>query len=303
MYVRGGLVLRNRIIELSEKPTRLRIRNRLLEIHPADGDGTTVPLFDIAVLIAAHPQVTYTQAVLGELASAGGVFVTCDRRRHPIAMMLPLDGFHHQAQRFRAQASAPRPLMKRCWQQIVQAKIRGQASVLQKVHGTDAGLRLLSRKVQSGDPANVEATAARKYWRCLFGPEFRRRHDEDDINHWLNYGYSVLRAIVARSICSSGLHPGLGLHHQHRASGYPLADDLMEPFRPLVDLIVHDVGQQSEFENWDAREIRQSIVGALSKRYEHDGESRSIFDWSSKLSASLASCFERSSSRFDVPEF
>lgn len=298
----GGTV-QNRIIELSENPTQLRIRNSLLEIHRDSELQASIPIKEVAVLIAAHPRVTFTQSVLGELSSAGGVFVTCNKSRLPIGMMLPLDGFHQQVRRFRCQAAAKQALQNRCWQKVVRAKISGQANTLCFIHGSDAGLKKLVPLVKSGDRSNVEARAARRYWSVLFGRQFRRDRDACDENMWLNYGYSVMRAIVARAICGSGLHPGLGLHHHHRGSGFPLADDLMEPFRPVVDRVVYEACNPATTDQVADTKLRQSIVGALTSRYLVTDESRTLFDWASRLSASLANRYECPDSEFEVPTF
>jgi CRISPR-associated protein Cas1 len=226
----------NRILDLSEAPARLRVRNRLLVVQRDDTSEVSMPLVDLAVVLVSHPQVTYTQAVLAGLAEAGGSFIACNRRMLPVGMFLPLVAHHAQVQRFAAQARAALPLRKRLWKQIVQAKIRAQAETLAKLHGTEHGLRALAAKVCSGDPQNVEARAARRYWPLLFADmDFRRHRENEDQNQLLNYGYAVLRAIVARAICAAGLHPCLGIHHHNRYDAYCLADDLMEPFRPTVD--------------------------------------------------------------------
>jgi CRISPR-associated protein Cas1 len=296
--------VQNRIIELSEKPSRLRVRNRLLEISSKDQRQASIPIADVAVLISAHPQVSLTQAVLGELAGSGGVYIACDQRRQPVGMMLPLNGFHQQVRRFQAQANATAPTRKRCWQQLIRAKINGQAKILKHVHGRDSGLSKLVPLVKSGDPTNVEARAARRYWQALFGTDFRRDRDQIGINQWLNYGYTVVRAIVARSICASGLHPGLGLHHHHRESGFPLADDLMEPFRCIVDNIIYQVHCKEEASDWeDDTEIRRWIISRIMSRYEFSNQSRTLFDWSSRMTASLANRFDSSDADFEVPSF
>ena len=167
-------------------------------------------------------------------------------------MLLPLVGHHLQARRFVAQAAASVPTKKRLWRQIVRAKIELQAHTLETLHGDSAGVRPLMRLVRSGDPENVEARAARAYWPLLFADDdFRRDHERGDQNRLLNYGYTVLRAIVARAICAAGLHPALGLHHHNQYSAFCLADDLMEPFRPTKPLphghgsVEHDSKQQS----------------------------------------------------------
>jgi CRISP-associated protein Cas1 len=277
----------HRILDLSESPARLRVAHRQLVVHRDDGD-TSVPLNEVAVLIVAHAQITYTHAVLTGVVECGGVFVTCNEKSLPIGMLLPLAGHGTQVERFAAQATASAPTKKRMWQKVVRAKIAAQASALEALHGDDAGLRALLPLVRSGDPANVEARAARRYWPALFIEQaFRRDRDATGSNAMLNYGYAVLRAITARAICASGLHPSLGIHHHNRYGTYPLADDLMEPLRPIVDTVVakqlHDSRNSGELTTVDKRALLESLL----VRYECGGEQRTLFDITQRLAASL----------------
>lgn len=248
-----------------------------------------VPLSDIAVVVASHPQVRYSQAVLAGLAEHGGSFVVCDRRCLPVAMMLPLEAHYVQAERFARQAALALPTKKRLWRQIVQAKIAAQAEALEALHEDDYGLRALVARVRSGDPANVEARASQRYWPRLFGDStFRRNRDAEDQNRDLNYGYAVLRAAVARAVTACGLHPSLGLHHTNRYNAFALADDLMEPYRPLVDR-----GVAASIREWGAskrfdKAAKAEVLDAILTRFEHDGESRTLFDWLTRAAQSLA---------------
>ena len=212
-------------------------------LRARDTQTQTIPFADIAVLVTSHPQICFTQAVLAGLAAAGGMLIVSNEKHLPAAMLLPLSTHSTQTERFARQAAVSLPTRKRAWQQIVQAKLRAQARLLEETTGGDAGLRLMAGKVRSGDPDNLEAQAARIYWQALFGKgalgePFRRDPEGEGINVHLNYGYAVLRAIVARALCAAGLHPSLGVHHHNRYDTFCLADDLMEPFRPLVDRVV-----------------------------------------------------------------
>lgn len=282
----------NRILDLSETPTRLRVRHKNLVVEPKDQPAVSMPLSAVAVLVVSHPQVSFTQAVLSGLVEAGGVFVTCDGRRLPIGMLAPLEGHHTQVERFSAQASANQPLKKRLWQQVVRSKIRAQARMLSELHGEDFGLAALAPLVRSGDTANVEARAARRYWQLLFADaEFRRDRDAMNQNRLLNYGYAVLRAIVARAICGAGLHPSLGLHHHNRYSMYCLADDLMEPLRPIVDGVVADIVRHHGADVALSRDTKAVLIDALLDRHEVCGEQRTLFDFSARMASSLAACY------------
>ena len=183
----------DRIVDISEQAARLSVRNSLLLIE-REGEEVTIPLSDMGVLVVAHPQVSFTHAVLTGLAQNGASLVVCDSRHMPAAMLLPLEAHFVQGERFQQQAGAPLPVRKRLWQQLVRAKIRAQARCLEESRGSDDGLADLARRVRSGDPSNCEAQASRRYWPALFGdPQFRRDPAAEDQNRFLNYGYAVLR--------------------------------------------------------------------------------------------------------------
>lgn len=324
-----------RVLDISDRPARLSVRNSLLVVQfcearpsPAERDSGeqkvkqtetrtkyrcetlfdpnefTIPLSDVAVLIVSHPQVTYTQSVLSGLATAGASFVACDAKHQPVSMLLPLVTHSLQTERFSAQAAASLPLRKRLWQQIVQAKIQAQARLLQERKGTDAGLERMADSVRSGDPSNVEAQAARIYWRELFSEfEFRRDVEGEGLNGYLNYGYAVLRATVARSLCGTGLHPGLPLHHHNRYDPFCLADDLMEPYRPVVDRAVVSLGESRATNLGLDKEAKQTLIEALLGRFTADGESRTLFDWMNRAASSLAEVLLGKSSKLFLPRF
>jgi CRISPR-associated protein Cas1 len=294
--------MNHRLLDLSSVPARLRIANEQLLIEPDGAPAASVPLCDIAVLIVAHPQVRYTQAVLAGLAATGGVMVACDRANLPVGMLVPLAAHFAQAERFAAQAAAALPLKKRLWRQLVQAKIRGQAETLRDLRGDDHGLAALVPLVRSGDPTNVEARASRRYWPLLIGdPEFRRGRDQPGANQALNYGYAVLRAIVARAICAAGLHPSLGLHHHNRYNAYCLADDLMEPFRPLVDrTVVEAIAQHGTSQLSPG--VKRDVLLTLTGRLLVDGEQRTLFEALGRTASSLADVFLGKARRLVLPD-
>jgi CRISP-associated protein Cas1 len=292
----------NRIIDFSEAPARLRVRYAQLIVQRADHPEVSLPLSDLAVVIVAHPQVTFTQAVLSGLAAAGGVFVTCDGQNMPVGMLLPLAAHHTQAERFAAQARAGLPMRKRLWRQIVRAKIEAQAALLVELAGDDHGVGVLAGHVRSGDPSNVEARAARRYWPRVFAdPAFRRDRQKDDQNILLNYGYAVLRAIIARAVCAAGLHPSLGIHHHNRYNAFCLADDLMEPFRPTVDrAVVKYVRTHDEFDTLEAT-AKEAIISGLTGRYVVDGQQRTLFDTAARTASSLAEVFMGNDEEMELP--
>lgn len=293
----------DRVLDISEEPARLSIRYGQLVIDLDARPQTTVPLIDLAVLVVSHPQVSYTNAVLLELTAAGGAFVACDNRHQPAGMLLPLAGHFLQAQRFATQAAAPLPTRKRLWRQIVRAKIRAQGRLLKELRGIDRGIPMLEKRVKSGDPENVEAQASRRYWTALFNDEnFRREREAEDQNRFLNYGYAVLRAIVARAICAAGLHPSLGLHHHNQYDIFCLADDLMEPFRPIVDgavaRLVDERGKDAAMNHDTKRAILESLTG----RFRFEDEFRTLFDIISRTASSLAAVFMGERNDLLLPE-
>jgi CRISPR-associated protein Cas1 len=283
----------DRIIDVAETPARLRVRGGLLVIAAADGPERTFPVSEVGVLVLAHPALTCTGAVLSELASAGGLVVVCDGRRLPAAMLLPVEEHSTQAERFARQASAPAPTRKRLWRALVRAKIRAQAALLKRLRGDDRELPDLADRVRSGDPDNLEAQAARRYWPALFADaKFRRRPRGDGLNRPLDYGYGVLRAATARAVCAAGLHPSFGLHHHNRYDAFALADDLMEPFRPRVDAVVAALAAERGTEVELDREVKSRLIEALLARVELDGEERTFFDALSRVAASVVSVLE-----------
>ena len=273
----------DRIIEIAS-PARLRVRDAQLVIEtPEQGQLAlpfTTPMREIAVLLLAHPQVTLSQAVLSGIAACGGSVVTIDGAFLPASMLLPLQAHYVQTERFAMQAQLGLPARKRLWQEIVMAKIRAQGELLAELRGGDGGLGAMAARVRSGDPDNLEAQAARRYWTALFPgkPRFRRGSGEPDQNRHLDYGYTVLRAAAARALCAAGLHPSLGLHHSNRYDPFSLAADFMEPFRPLVDRRVSQwIACEDPSGPLDKR-AKAWVLGAVTDRYSFERQDRTLFD-------------------------
>lgn len=194
-----------------------------------------VPLDDVAAVIVHAHGVTWTTNLVVKLAERGAIMLLCGANQAPVALCLPIAGHHAQNGRMRAQWEAGRPLAKQLWRLVVIAKIQWQAAALDAAGARGEPLRFLARRVRSGDPDNLEAQAARRYWSELMGAGFRRDRGADGANALLNYGYTVMRAACARAVVAAGLHPSVGIHHANRGNPLALADDLIEPFRPLVD--------------------------------------------------------------------
>jgi len=283
--------MNDRIVDISNHPAYLQVRMGHLEFGATGIAKQRVPIRDLGAVILANPRATITQSALAQLAGAGVCVITTDAKRTPIGMMLPLAGHSTQTERFARQAELTKPTKKRLWQQVVKSKIRAQSRLLLALNGTDAGLTELAKRVRSGDTGNLEAQAARRYWSALF-PDggFIRSRDGGGANPALNYGYAVLGAMTARAIVGAGLHPSLGLAHHNRYDAFCLARDLMEPYRPVVDRVARCV-VASKMECGDQRldsDQKRDLLEALSARYTHAGESRTLFDWIAKTSTSFA---------------
>ena len=227
--------MNGRVVEVASEDCHLARFRGLMTVSKDGAENGRVPLDDIGVLLCNARGLTYSNDLLVELARRCVTVVLCGSNYLPVAWLWPLEGHHLQALRMRCQLEASLPLRKRLWQSVVKAKIVQQTNVLEMLRLPIDGLPALARRVRSGDPDNLEAQAARRYWPLLFGRDFRRERFGDTPNPFLNYGYTVLRAAVARAVVSTGLHPSLGIHHHSRADAMCLVDDLMEPFRPLVD--------------------------------------------------------------------
>ncbi len=293
----------DRILDFSEQRVFVRTRLGQLIVSREGVEDVSVPLDEIAAVVLAHPTASFTAAALGQLSARGGVAIFCDENNEPAGMVLPLRNHSTQQERMLAQSEAGLPLKKRLWQQIVKAKICSQAKLLLDLTGDDAGLPVLAGRVRSGDPSNVEAQAAQRYWpRVVGNPSFRRKREGGGPNVLLNYGYAVLRAITARAICAAGLHPSLALHHSNRYDTFCLADDLMEPFRPLVDAVAVEIVTESGFETKLTPLVKRELIGSLVARYWFSGEQRTLFDCLSSLCASLAQVYLGQSTRLLIPE-
>lgn len=201
----------------------------------------TLPIEDLGVIILDNKQITITQGLMEALLENNCAVITCDSKRMPVGLILPLSGNTIQNERFRSQLDSSLPLRKQLWQQTIQAKIRNQAAVLRYVTGQEhKNMLKWSDNVRSGDADNMEARAAVYYWKTIFpdDPYFIRDREDEGANALLNYGYAILRAVVARALVGAGLLPTLGIHHHNRYNAYCLADDIMEPYRPYVDKLV-----------------------------------------------------------------
>ena len=279
-----------RVIEVASEGRHLARYHGLMTVsHDGVEDGR-VPLDDIGVLLCNARGLTYSNDLMTELARRGTAVVLCGPNYLPAAWLWPLEGHHVQALRMRHQLEARLPLRKRLWQAIVRNKIDQQANILEMLDLPTDGFQSLVRRVKSGDPDNVEAQAARRYWPLLFGRDFRRERYGPMPNPFLNYGYTVLRAAVARATVAAGLHPSLGIHHSNRANVMCLVDDLIEPFRPLVDYTVVRLVSDGHCDL--TTETKAALAGTLTMDMVTDRGTTPLETCLERAAQSLANSFE-----------
>ena len=258
-----------------------------------------VPLDQIlAVIVHAHG-VTYSNNLLVALAEQGSLLVFCAANHAPRAVLWPLEGHSTQGARMRAQWEARQPLIKQLWKRVVVSKIQMQAAALSAFGAPSEPVRRLAREVRSGDEGNIEAQAARRYWPLLMGPDFHRDTGGSHANGLLNYGYTVLRAATARAVIASGLHPTVGLFHANRGNAFALADDLMEPFRPLVDCAVRGLVEAGT-ENVTP-EAKRVLARLIALDLDMDGTRSPLTTALARLSLSLARSFETGKPSLELP--
>lgn len=266
--------------------------------------GNTVPIEDIGVVILDHRQITVTQVLLDKLLNNNVAVITCNETHHPVGLLLPLSGHTLQTQRFKAQIESSEPLRKQLWQQTIKAKIKNQAAVLSRLGQNVENMLYWAESVTSGDKLNHEARAAAWYWQQAFIslPDFKRRRDGEPPNNMLNYGYAILRAIVARGLVGSGLLPTLGIHHRNQYNAYCLADDIMEPYRPFVDTLVIQMLNNGQNVTELTPDIKRTLLGIASLDVLIEGEKSPLMVGLQRTTSSLAKCFEGESRKILYPE-
>lgn len=252
-----------RIIEIGN-PARLSLKNQQMVIDRDGFELATVPIEDMGVLILDHPQVSHSHGLLSACSENNVAVIICNGKHLPVAVLAPLEGNSLHTKTIARQVQITEPTRKQLWKAIVQAKIRAQAKALDYAAADSHPLHTYASRVKSGDPDNIEAQAARIYWHKLFGKEFRRDYESPGINVLLNYGYAVMRAAVARAIVATGLHPSLGLHHHNQYNSFCLADDLMEPLRPIVDIKIYEILKNCQTIPELTKETKRSLLEILS---------------------------------------
>lgn len=290
-----------RIVEVADDRRHLSLSRGFLVVQDTEErkELGQVPLDDIAAVIANAHGLSYTNNLLVALAQRGAPFVLCAANHNAVGMLLPVDGNYQQAKRYDAQIAATKPTHKRLWAEVVRAKLQQQAAALEAAGSPTPPLTTLVSKVRSGDPDNIEAQGARRYWTLLFGDSFRRDQDGGGINGLLNYGYTVLRACTARAIVAAGLHPTLGLHHSNEGNAMRLVDDLMEPFRPVIDLKVWLLARNNEREV--TPEAKRALVRTLYDDMETSAGATPVMVCAQRLATSLAQVYLGEREKLDLP--
>ncbi len=290
-------------------PTYLKLKNKQLSIEvliKGENKTTEVSVEDIGIMVIDHPQITITSGLIQSLQENNVAIITCDYRHMPQSLLLPIEGNSIQQERYEAQLRVSEPLKKQLWQQTIIQKIKNQAAVLNKLKLSSNYLMPLYKNVKSGDTDNCEATAAAYYWQTIFKHiiGFSRLTEPDSIppNNFLNYGYAILRGTMARSIVCAGLLPTLGIFHRNRYNAFCLADDLMEPYRPYIDEIVHkmhtEFGPISDMQ----KEHKAILLKIPAIDVIIDGEKSPLMIATQRTAVSLVKCFEGGQRKLLYPE-
>lgn len=291
-----------RIVEVADDRRHLLMHRGFLVVQDTQGDRKElgqVPLDDISAVIANAHGISYTNNLLVALAERGAPFVLCGANHNAVGMLFPVEGNFEVSRRIEAQIAATLPTHKRIWAAVVKSKLEQQAAALAATGAPSAPLATLAAKVKSGDPENLEAQGARRYWNLLFGDDFRRDRDAPGINAMLNYGYTVLRAATARAVIAAGLHPAIGLHHSHDGNAMRLVDDLMEPFRPVIDLRVWLLHRRGEGQV--TPETKRALVRTLYDDMQTFAGVTPVTVCTQRLAVSLAQVYLGQRDKIDLP--
>jgi CRISPR-associated protein Cas1 len=296
-----------RTIEISREPAHLAVRNRQLLLKREGAVVGSIPCEDIGVVVIDHPQTTYTHGALASLADSDAAVIICGDNHLPIAILLPLASHSQVVTRLNLQLGVSVPTAKQLWKQIVAAKVRAQAANLAVGSALRKKLLALAREVKSGDPSNIEAQAAKLYWQHWLTPmceeedreAFRRDADGGGLNHFLNYGYTIVRAAVARAIVAAGLLPSLGVHHKHRGNAFCLADDLMEPLRPLVDDRVREMHRQG-YDQLN-QPAKKELLEVLTQPMQLGGQTGPLMVMLHRMTGSLVRCYAGEGRSLEIP--
>ena len=280
-------------------------KSKTIPDHMKQQSEITKPIEDIGLVVLDNKQITITSGLLEALLENNCAVVTCDSKSMPTGLLLPLSGNTTQNERFRHQLDASLPLKKQLWQQTIQSKIENQAVCLERNSDTESKcMHIWANKVKSGDADNIEARAAAYYWKNIFPfDDFVRGREELPPNNLLNFGYAILRSIVARALVGSGLLPTLGIHHHNRYNAYCLADDIMEPYRPFVDQLVHKIVVSGIDYKELTPEIKRELLTIPTLDVMIGGKRSPLMIAVGQTTSSLYKCFSGELRKIVYPEF
>lgn len=286
-----------------ENPARLSLKLEQVVVELQDAKRT-VPIEDVGVVILDHRQITITHALIDALLANNCAIVTSNDKHLPVGLILPLDGHNLQSERFREQINASEPLKKQLWQQTIVSKILGQAYVLNTQGIERRNMLKWAKSVRSGDVDNLEGRAAAYYWQNLFGDlDFVRGQESPPPNNMLNYGYSIVRAMMARALVGAGLLPTLGIHHHSRYDAYCLADDIMEPYQPYVDMMVIDIWQKGEAAEELTSDIKRKLLGITTMDVNIVGHRSPMMLAIQATAQSVQKCFSGTARKIIYPDW
>ena len=282
-------------------PVSLSLKDKQMVITFKDNkDTVTRPIEDVGFVVIENPMVSITVPLLNELADNNVAVIFCDKKMMPKTMLMTLDGNTTQKESYKYQLNASLPMKKNVWKQLVECKIKNQSLLLNKV-GKDGGvLKPYYLNVKSGDSDNREGAAAREYWRLLFDDGFKREREGLPPNGMLNYGYTILRAAVTRALIGSGLYPAFGVFHRNRYNAFPLADDIMEPYRPFVDEIVYHLYYDGAINELDSQTKRR-LLRVLFSDVKMGKVTRPLENALSLTTASLLKMYKGESDKLSLP--
>ncbi|MBI1221825.1 MAG: type II CRISPR-associated endonuclease Cas1 [Bacteroidetes bacterium] len=288
-----------------ENPAYLstHLEQLVIDFPDKEKEKKTVPIEDIGVVILDHPQITLSQQLMAKLLQNNAAIVACDPKHMPLGLWLNLDGHTLQSARHKEQIESSVPLRKQLWQQTIKTKIENQAAVLRKQGIAEENMRYWASEVKSGDTENHEGRAAAYYWKSVFkDPDFIRDRSGLPPNNLLNYGYAIVRACVARALVGSGLFPAFGIHHRNQYNPYCLADDIMEPYRPYVDLKVLEIVSEHGKPEGLNTALKKELLQIPSVDVYLDGTRSPLMLAVQRTSASLAKCFEGEQRKILYPQ-
>lgn len=289
-------------------PAYLRIQDAQLRVMEPEKNELLgcIPIEDVGVVVFDHPRITTTQALLCALQQNNVAVISCNEKHHPLGLMLPMVGHSEQTERYRIQINASEPLRKQLWAQTIYAKIKNQSAILKKYGANYQRLDALLPFIKTGDPDNVEGRAAAIYWQQMLGSRgFTREREGCMPNAWLNYGYAIIRATMARALVSSGLLPSWGIFHRNKYNPYCLADDIMEPYRPYCDdLVITMLAEDSNSDDEElTREQKARLLTILNTDVIMAKRKGPLMVGMSRTTSTLFECYSGERRKIIYPEY